>query len=63
MTARFYALDPVKNYDIIDGETGNWKTQGMQGANAMTRDDWNDGDEAWPQGTTEFDGQPIDVAS
>jgi hypothetical protein len=60
--ARFRSLEYQKNYDIIDGKTGYWRTQGIQGANAMTQF-WNKGDEAWPSGTTEFENeQPIEIA-
>lgn len=64
MYAKFYHLDPFANYDIISGETGLWVARGIQGGYAMTRDDWDEGDEAWPQGTTEFDINPcVEVAS
>jgi hypothetical protein len=61
--AKFRNLEITKSYDIIDGQTGNWKTQGIQGCDAMASDQaWHDGDEAWPANTTEFDGKPVEVA-
>lgn len=62
--AKFCNLEITKNYDIIDGQSGQWKTQGIQGCDAMASDQaWSNGDEAWPQGTEEFEGQPVEVAS
>ncbi len=51
-----------ETYDIIDAQTGNWVTQGIQGADAMA-EEWGDGDEAWPAGEEVFSGKPIDVAA
>ena len=59
--AKFSRLEVEENYDIIDGETGHWRTQGIQGADAMMMA-WNVGDEAWPAGETEFSGRPVEVA-
>ena len=60
--AKFVDLDPHLNYDIIDGETGHWRTMGIQGCHAMTSH-WEEGDEAWPTGETEFRGQPVETAA
>ena len=61
--AKFSKLAADKNYDIIDGKTGYWRTQGIPGADAMAREwRWEEGDEAWPAGETEFDGEPADIA-
>jgi hypothetical protein len=60
--ARFNRLDPEVSYLIIDGETGYVKTDGIQGADAMSQT-WEDADEAWPAGEEEFKGQPIDTAT
>lgn len=59
--AQFSKLIIDEHYDIIDGDTGHWRTQGIQGANAMAIA-WEDGDEAWPAGETEFDGKPVEIA-
>ena len=61
MSAKFSNLVVDESYDIIDGESGHWRTQGIQGAEAMATE-WNVGDEAWPENDTEFRGKPIDVA-
>ena len=58
----FRSLDPTGIFDIVDGETGNWITQGIQGATAMSMS-WTPGDEAWPCGEEEFSGSPIETAS
>lgn len=60
--AKFHNLIIKDHYDIIDSETGRWKTQGIQGGEAMMFDDWDEGDEAWPAGEEEFKGQPEDIA-
>jgi hypothetical protein len=62
MNARFNRLDPEASYLIIDGETGHSKGDGVQGAEAMAQT-WNENDEAWPEGETEFRGSPVDVAT
>jgi|HubBroStandDraft_4_1064222.scaffolds.fasta_scaffold1880854_1 hypothetical protein len=59
--AKFTNLTIDEHYDIIDGETGHWRTQGIQGADAMATT-WKDGDEAWPVGETEFRGKPVEIA-
>jgi hypothetical protein len=60
--AKFNHLEATKNYDIIDGETGHWRTQGIQGAAAMAAE-WHEGDEAWPAGETDFiSSEPIEIA-
>jgi len=46
--ARFTKLDPEGYYDIIDGSNGYYRTQGISGGDAMSHDDWEPGDEAWP---------------
>ena len=60
--AGFRALELTASYDIIDGETGHSRTQGISGAAAMARD-WSAGDEAWPAGEQDFRGQPVEVAA
>lgn len=59
--SKFTALEIDRNYDIINGETGHWRTQGIQGSDAMSQS-WDEGDEAWPAGETEFSGEPVEVA-
>jgi len=61
--ARFNNLEIETSYLITDGETGHSKGDGVQGAYAMSSDEWAEGDEAWPSGEQEFRGKPIDVAS
>lgn len=48
------------HYDLIDGETGHWIMQGMQGCDLL-RESWPDGTEVWPAGEENFDGDPIDT--
>ena len=60
-TARFYGLLYADRYDIIDGDTGHWVTQGIQGVDA-TNATWGTGDEAWPSGEELFSGEPVSVA-
>ena len=59
--AKFAKLELNSNYDIIDGETGDYRCRGIQGAEAMSMK-WYAGDEAWSYGEEEFDGSPVDVA-
>lgn len=59
--ARFTTLDPVASYDIIDADTGNHTTQGIQGVDAMNTE-WDEGAEAWPAGTTDFSGAAVEIA-
>jgi len=59
--ARFTELDITNSYDIVDADTGDWITQGVQGSEAMQRN-WPDDAQAWPQGEREFEGSPVDVA-
>lgn len=59
--AKFSTLKIEAHYDIIDGETGNALTQGIQGGAAMAAD-WPKGAEAWPAGETEFNGEAVEVA-
>lgn len=35
----------------------------IKSCGCLMREDWDDGDEAWPAGETEFDGNPIEIAS
>ncbi|MCK9394269.1 MAG: hypothetical protein M0Q44_01595 [Methylobacter sp.] len=60
--ARFNKLETEISYMIIDGETGHPKGDGVQGAYAMTSDEWEEGDEAWPAGEQDFRGKPLDIA-
>ena len=60
--AKFHKLPPDAHYDIIDGGSGHWRTQGIEGGAAMEAV-WHLGDEAWPAGETEFKGKPVDVAA
>ena len=60
--SRFNTLNPIKNYLLIDGETGHSLTDGISGADAMA-DDWDAGTEAWPAGETEFNLEPRETAS
>ena len=59
---KFSNLETEISYDIIDSETGNHITQGIQGSDAIGLD-WPDAAEAWPTGETEFSGAPVEVAS
>ena len=59
--ARFYGLLYADRYDIIDGDTGKWRAQGIQGGDAL-RASWMVGDEAWPAGEEAFTGEPVSVA-
>jgi len=59
--AKFRNLAIETSYDIIDGVTGHWRTQGIQGAAAMAAT-WKKGDEAWPAGEQDFAGKPVEVA-
>lgn len=59
--AKFRKLEIEAHYDIIDSETGHWRTQGIQGAAAMATT-WDKGDEAWPAGERDFSGKPIETA-
>jgi hypothetical protein len=59
--AKFYNLNPTNKYDIINGETGNWRSVNLEGARAMSLD-WDSGDQAWPQKETKFIGKPVDIA-
>jgi len=61
--ARFNNLEIETSYLITDGETGYFKCNCVQGAYAMSYDEWDEGDEAWPAAEQEFRGKPIDVAS
>jgi len=61
--ARFNKLEIETSYLITEGETGYSKGEGIQGAYAMSSDEWEEGDEAWPAGEQEFRGKAIDVAS
>lgn len=58
----FTELTPGANYDIIDGESCHWITQGIQGADALSQD-WPEDAEAWPAGESDFSGSPVEVAS
>jgi hypothetical protein len=71
--AKFRKLVMDEHYDIVDGRTGHWRTQGIchlkisligtdvQGCAAMASR-WSKGDEAWPTGEENFHGQPVDIA-
>jgi hypothetical protein len=59
--AKFHGLLIEQHYDIIDGKTGHWRTEGISGADAMATD-WQRGDEAWPAGEEKFDGKPKAIA-
>ena len=58
--ARFRNLVLTATYDIIDGKTGYWRTQGISGADAMSSDNWKPTDEAYA--ANEITDEPIEIA-
>ena len=59
--ATFNNLDPTAGYLITCCLTGHSKGDGISGADAMAQE-WEEGDEAWPAGETEFRGRPVETA-
>jgi hypothetical protein len=57
----FTALTLEATYDIIDGETGHFLTQGIRGCDAMAAK-WPNGAEAYPAGDVDV-SELVEVAA